>query len=695
LSAGRIRRAVPVLVLSLHGPAWLPAAPADQRPRPTFAVGTERVTVDFVVRDKKDAVLRGLTAADVEVWEDGVRQEVESLEFVERLALDDAALSGTAPPPAFVAVAFDRLGPSARNFARDAVRATLGDALPPSTWVGVFSIDQVLAPLQPFTTDRDAVRDAVEKSLAPISYAGVRDRDKVRKAWGGLASGFGQSHVASAEFSAEPECRAAEDDVTRRMKIMDSRMVEGFDALERDQQGYATTHALLALIGALQALPGRKALLLFSEGLAVPADVEASFLSVVSAANRANVSIYAADAAGLRAASTADETRRAIASLQTRLELQQGGGNPAARGASAQEDPTSGLALLERNEDTLRLAPGSGLGRLAEATGGVLMEDTNDISSGLLEMGEDLGAYYQLSYSPRNADFDGRFRTITMKIKRPHGRLQARKGYLAVRTPMPVPALDYEAPALARLDGRPSADAVPLRVGALQFPEEPPFSVAPVLVEVPARGTQDLTVLVLVRDESGDIVAKMSQRYPGARGPVLFYREASLPAGTYALQAVAYDARSGASGTATTALEVPASSPAELRASSLMIVGNVEKLGAGDAAAARPLTYGGVLLYPNLGEPVRRAAGRTLTYFLTAWPAADRPAVEARVEVARDGRIVVTTPTARLQPDADGRIQLASTLPVDALAPGTYELRVHLRDGRSEETRTVLVPIAP
>ena len=76
---------------------------------------------------------------------------------------------------------------------------------------------------------------------------------------------------------------------------------------------------------------------------------------------------------GLRAASTSDETRRAIASLRTRLDLQQGMGNPAARGAAAQEDPTSGLALLERNEDTLRLAPGSGLGRLADLTGGFLI----------------------------------------------------------------------------------------------------------------------------------------------------------------------------------------------------------------------------------------------------------------------------------------------------------------------------------
>ena len=149
--------------------------------------------------------------------------------------------------------------------------------------------------------------------------------------------------------------------------------------------------------------------------------------------------------------------------------------NPLGRGSSA-NPPTSDLTLLEHNEDTLRLAPRSGLGRLADQTGGFIIEDTNDLSAGLAEMREDLGAYYQLSYAPKNQDYDGRFRAITVKLKRPHGRLQARKGYLAVKTALPVPVLDYEAPALARLESGPRPTAVPLRLRGLQFPEAPEVS---------------------------------------------------------------------------------------------------------------------------------------------------------------------------------------------------------------------------
>jgi VWFA-related protein len=682
--------------------------PADRErsvSTPSFPVDTERVTVDLVVRDKKDAILRGLTAADLEVYEDGVRQDVDSFEFVQQVdpspAAEATGATSMSPiPPALVAVAFDRLSPVARRFAEQAVLEYL-ERLPARSLMGVFSIDHGITTLTAFTDDRDALRRSLERTIAPATFGGVRERDLVRNAYAGLATGFGQGHVAPAELAGAPECRSAEDEVIRRFEILEARVVESFESLERDQQGFATAHALLALIGALQPLPGRKAILLFSEGLVIPPDVEASFVSVVAAANRANVSIYGADAGGLRAASAADETRRTIDTLQTRLQLQDdGAGNPLARGGTARDPATSGLALLERNEDTLRLDPGSGLGRLADQTGGFLIRDTNDLSPGLALMGEELGAYYVLSYSPKNQDYDGRFRTITVKVKRAHGRLQARKGYLAVRTPLPVPALDYEAPALARLESGSAPKGASLRLGGLQFPADPSVSTAPILVEMPARNVQDLTIVVLVRDVSGRVLAKMSQRYgpvthAEGKGSLLFYREARLPPGSYQLQAVAYDSRSGVVGTATSALDVPSSAADRLRASSLMVVGSAAKLAQPEGTASTPLRYGEVVLYPNLGRPLRRQADRDLAFFITAWPAQQRPELDARLEVVHDGKLVAATRTTGLRPDADGRIQLASSLPLDRFAPGAYELRLTLSDGQDEEIRTVAVPIAP
>ena len=190
---------------------------------------------------------------------------------------------------------------------------------------------------------------------------------------------------------------------------------------------------------------------------------------MVAAANRANVSVYAADAGGLRARSSADETRRALDILRVRLDVMQAA-PPATRGPSSAEQPDSGLALLERSEDNLRLASESGLGQLAFQTGGFLVHGTNDLASGLNRIEEELGAYYLLSYTPKKAGFDGRFRTTSVKVKRPHGRLQARRGYLALATALPTPLLDHEARALARLEAGPFPPPSPCNYGCSSSP---------------------------------------------------------------------------------------------------------------------------------------------------------------------------------------------------------------------------------
>jgi hypothetical protein len=194
----------------------------------------------------------------------------------------------------------------------------------------------------------------------------------------------------------------------------------------------------------------------------------------------------------------------------------------------------------------------------------------------------------------------------------------------------------------------------------------------------------------------------MSQRYTRdgpepkeAARPVLFYRETHLPPGSYELQAIAYDARSGAAGAVISTLEIPAAAAGHLRASSLMVVGSAERLGAGDRRAPEPLRYGDVLLYPNLGQPLRQGADRALTFFVTAWPALERPAIDARLELVHDGQTVGATRATALHSGKDGRIQLASSVPLERVAPGAYELRLTLSDGEDQETRTAAVPIAP
>ena len=90
-------------------------------------------------------------------------------------------------------------------------------------------------------------------------------------------------------------------------------MAEKFQSLERDEQGYATANALLAVVSAMRAdsRPQERGVLL--RGPVDSDQRKPRFESVIDAANRANVSIYPMDAAGLRTESTTAETQTASA----------------------------------------------------------------------------------------------------------------------------------------------------------------------------------------------------------------------------------------------------------------------------------------------------------------------------------------------------------------------------------------------
>ena len=78
-------------------------------------------------------------------------------------------------------------------------------------------------------------------------------------------------------------------------------MDRSYRDLQSNVEGQASMNALLSLVDSLGALPGRKTVVYFCEGLTVAPAVEAKFRSIIATANRKNISVYALDAAGLRA----------------------------------------------------------------------------------------------------------------------------------------------------------------------------------------------------------------------------------------------------------------------------------------------------------------------------------------------------------------------------------------------------------
>ena len=708
------------------GPAPFPLAQARaQAPPapevPVFGTSTAAVVVDVVVRDKKGKLVRDLTAADFTVLEDGAPQAVESLRVVDTApATEEAAAAPASPAPApavgaaapappakaprtgapsVIAFVFDRLSSQARKTAEKAALSYTDRGYVEGDLVAVFAIDLALHTLQPFTNDVKAVKNALARAATQGNTGfsserqEARDRtessDRADATLNGLTGNSASANTASLVASQQ-----AFDEVQ-------INMIRTFDALERDQQGYATTNGLLAVVNGLKAIPGRKTVVFFSEGLAIPANVQAQFRSVISSANRASVSVYAIDAGGLRTESGNHEAAEELSQTSKRRAEQE------ARGDSrASDSMTRGL---ERNEDYLRLNPESGLGQLADETGGFLVRDTNDATPGFRRIQEDMRFHYLVSYTPTNMSFDGRYRTIAVKVARPGVTVQTRKGYYAVRPEYAVPVRGYEAPALALLDRSPRPDAFAIRMGALSFPETERPGLAPVLVEIPGNtmawapertggmSHAQFAVVVRIKDARGREADRLSQEYPLRAAPdkvkqlragsVLFYREADLPPGTYTVEAVAYDAIAQTASTRTATFEVPKVSPNGLRLSSLMVVGRAEKLTKEEQDGKNPLHYGEVMLYPNLGTAIRKSVAPVLGFFFSVYGPNTAPGQRATLEIQQGAKVIAKTTTELGARDARGRSLNAGALPLNSLPPGAYTLKVSVADGQGVQAR--------
>ena len=711
----------------LPSTAW-GQTPSSAPDVPVFGASTAAVVVDVVVRDKKGKLVRDLTAADFTVLEDGAPQAVESLRVVDNApAADDAAAGPTSPAPAppagtapaaappkvertgapsVIAFVFDRLSAPARKTAEKAALSYTDRGYVEGDLVAVFSIDLALHTLQPFTNDVKAVKVALARAATQGNTGFSSERQEARErtaavdraddVLGGMAGDPGSQNQASLIAAQQ------------QFDQVQVNMIRTFDALERDQQGYATTNGLLAVVNGLKAIPGRKTVVFFSEGLAIPANVQAQFRSVISSANRASVSVYAIDAGGLRTESGNEEARKELSQTSRRRADQEG------RGDTGRGDAmTRGL---ERNEDYLRLNPESGLGQLADETGGFLVRDTNDATPGFRRIQEDMRFHYLVSYTPTNMSFDGRYRTIAVKVARPNVTVQTRKGYFAVRPEYAVPVRGYEAPALALLDRSPRPDAFAIHLGALSFPENERPGLAPVLVEIPGNtmawvpertgGTSraQFAVVVRIKDARGKEADRLSQEYSLQAasdkvkqlraGSVLFYREADLPPGTYTVDAVAYDAIAQTASTRTSTFEVPTASPGAVRLSSLMVVGRAEKLTKEEQDGKNPLQYGEVMLYPNLGTPIKKSVAPVLGFFFSAYGKGAGPGQRATLEIQQGTKVVAKTSTELGAVDAKGRSLNAGVLPLNNIAPGAYTLKVSIADGQGVQFREAPFTVA-
>ncbi len=155
---------------------------------------TREVLLDLVVRDKHHHPVTDLRPEEVEVYEDGVRQNVRVFRNIQgtrttgkpnaaRRSGPEARCSGQeaakTPHPLnsmrqvnFVSVVFAEIAPLNLEFARRALQEFLKSDNLPNTYVTIYRLDRSLQVMQPYTTDKDSLAKAVDAATKGLRGGG-------------------------------------------------------------------------------------------------------------------------------------------------------------------------------------------------------------------------------------------------------------------------------------------------------------------------------------------------------------------------------------------------------------------------------------------------------------------------------------------------------------------------------------------
>jgi hypothetical protein len=154
------------------------------------------------------------------------------------------------------------------------------------------------------------------------------------------------------------------------------------------------------------------------------------------------------------------------------------------------------------------------------------------------------------------------------------------------------------------------------------------------------------------------------------------------------METIVFDALAQSGSARLATLTVPASQSAPFRVSSLVVVNRIEEVDLGPARsdASAPLYVGRTLLYPNLGEPITSNASSELPFYFTLY--GNVPLLTASAQLLRNGEVLADAPVA-LPAVTGARVQHVGRFPIGALPAGTYELRIRVTDGHSEQSRAV------
>jgi VWFA-related protein len=356
-------------------------------PGPVFRLSVSLVQVDAVVTDRKGRHVTSLGPADFQVLQDGRAQPVTAVAYVRA---DERFLDASgAPEPVVI--------PSSPRQARRVIALVIDDSR-----MTFESIYRTRMSLQRFVDGElqadDFVTVVTTSGTRGTSWPFTFSRPELRAAVNRLRFSLWN---ASAAGALEP--------LENTFELLPS-------ASERDREEHFAVNALNRItdvISAVRELPGRKTVVLVSEGFSMSglsdAQIREAMYGLVDQANRAGVVIYAVDPRGL---------------VFTGLSA-----------ADATTNPAAMARLMSRRNDAL-LQTQDGLRYVAGQTGGFAVVNSNDMPGAFRRVLDDQRGYYLIGFQPSDDTFHAArgFRRVKVKVTRRGLRVRTRAGFYGVAT---------------------------------------------------------------------------------------------------------------------------------------------------------------------------------------------------------------------------------------------------------------------
>lgn len=386
-------------------------------------IDTELIQLDVVVTDKKGNIVNNLTKEDFELLEDGKLQDISFFSIVRPKVDAKSTIKSPINTSKNIPIDVPLIEQSGRNFiilvddlhisfnnivnVRKQLLNLINTQFQVGDKVAVISTGGGLGFLQQLTDDPRVMRRAVERlrsqvrpTVPPNNLADLTEF-QAQKILEGEIESLDLAVMRYIENIGIPIPRTtAERDIqTTSRQIVDALNL----------QTTATLQTIRNSILALKSVPGRKTMILVSDGFLLEpreADHYQQMQRIVDSATRAGVVIYSLGSDGLGF----------------------GPNNPFGAEKSSFDLTGVGISLSGREQ----FASLIGLNTLAADTGGVSIINTNDLSGGLKRIVDESSSYYLLAYYPTSVEKDGKFNKFQIKIKtRKDLTIKTRKGYFS------------------------------------------------------------------------------------------------------------------------------------------------------------------------------------------------------------------------------------------------------------------------